>query len=186
MAVSNDNNEDDFSDQSADWGDADEIDSYMNIHKPTQDISSTSNRDKESNEWICHQCNYPNTRQVLIFQNGFKCIKCNAQLNLEQQSNQSIELINETKNDDDEVNTKTHNRHSIYKHNKETNANIKIDEELALQLIHTDIDSTETHIDMHKYKQIKYDMNLDTQYRKPMPLTQTITNTINQQNNENK
>eukprot|EP01084_Bolivina_argentea_P021985 40836_1 len=178
MAVSNDNKEDGFSDQGSDWGDADEIDSYMNIHKPTQDISSTSNRDKESNEWICHQCNYSNTRQIAI-QNGFKCIKCNAQLNFEQQSNQSIELINETKNNDEE-NTKTHHRHSTYKHNKEKNANIDIDEEVALQLMHDETDKTETY-NMHKYRQNKYDTNLNTQYHKPMHLTQTIPNTINQQ-----
>eukprot|EP01084_Bolivina_argentea_P289305 496749_1 len=62
----------------------------------------------------------------------------------------------------------TYHRHSTYKHNKQTNANIDIDEEVALQL-------------MHKYRQ-----NLNTQYHKPMHLTQTMSNTINQQkNNEN-
>eukprot|EP01084_Bolivina_argentea_P094416 169738_1 len=109
MAVFNDNNQNNLinsSDENNDWGDAEEVNTYtQSFTKENEDLSK---HDKVSNEWICHNCNYSNSR-LSATHNDFKCIKCNAKLIINKQMDE------EKKYQHDDITSQINNDEAIAK-----------------------------------------------------------------------
>eukprot|EP01084_Bolivina_argentea_P069680 126736_1 len=89
-----------------DWEDVEELDSYNTRLHSNNQHENTSQDDNKSNEWICHQCNYPNDRHLAITQNDCGCSNCGAELIVnndfikQEEKKYDIEVAINTENDE--------------------------------------------------------------------------------------